>query len=465
MALITWKFVDQPIASPSVLFDMNNGTTTRLLDPGPEMPAPPLRRSVAQNAMTDGGILTSAAYDLRELKFTVWLNGAGQAAQIAQLDALKRELAKPSNLLMFTPPGGSNPVFFRTIRSDEYLPDYQGAASVNWKIQCSVLAEPFAIGIRRDLSTVTVTNDPASGANPTRWDIAAANIVGDSPTPGFVRISNLGAGGTAILAQRTVNNPTALTVFGQAESATLGTDTTVWSNAIMSGGSGTATSFATTSMVTRLTFTLPSATSSEALRGRYRVLLRVHTGGTSATYLIRYAQYTGASQSIITGPQVSYKANTIWQFLDLGIIEFPGFQAPSSLGYSGLTPGLATASLAIQASRSGGLDNLDMDYVYLMPADERMCTVSQTASMGYVVLDGPQDATYGMAAGSSPFAGTIPARVIDNAGGMVPHIGGLPMLVPGVTNRMYMLVDKADITTTKTVDISYWPRWREVATS
>jgi hypothetical protein len=460
MALITWKFVDQPIASPSVLFDMNNGTTTRILDPGPEMPAPPLRRSVAQNAMTDGGILTSAAYDLRELKFTVWLNGAGQAAQIAQLDALKRELAKPSNLLMFMPPGGSNPVFFRTIRSDDYLPDYQGAASVNWKIQCSVLAEPFAIGIRRDLTQVTITNDPASGTNPTRWDISGSSIVGDSPTPAFMRISNLGAGGTAIVSQRTVNNPTALTVFGQTESATLGTDTTTWSNAAMSGGSGTATSFATASMVTRLTFTLPTASSSDALRGRYRVFLRVHTGGTTADYVIRYRQ--GGTGNSSYGPLTSYHANTIWQFLDLGVIDFPQFQAPTSIGYSGLTPGYATANLEIQASRSSGLDNLDMDYVYLIPADERLCSVSQVNATGYVVLDGPNDMAYGMASGTTPFGAT---RTVDNAGGLIPRFGGIPTLVPGVTNRMYMLIDKGAVTATTTVDVSYWPRWREVATS
>jgi hypothetical protein len=465
MALITWKFVDQPITSPTVLFDMNNGTTTRLLDKdGPQMPAPPLRRSIATNAMTDGGVLTSAAYDLRELTFTVWLNGPTLTDKITQLDALKRELAKPSNLLMFTPPGGSNPVFFQTIRSDEYVPDYRGAARTDWRIKCTVLAQPFAIGVRRDLATVTVTNDPAAGANPTRWDIAGSSIAGDSPTPAFMRISNLGAGGTAIIAQRTANNPTALTVFGQAEAATLGTDTTTWSNAIMSGGSGTATSFATAGLVTRLTFTLPSASSSEALRGRYRVLLRVHTGGTSATYTIRYVQNSGGS--FVFGPQVSYKANTIWQLLDLGIIEFPAYATPASVGYSGLTPGLGTGTLAIQAARTNtGLDNLDIDYVYLMPADERQCTVSQTASTGYVVLDGPQDVTYGMAAGSNPFAATIAGRVIDNGGGLVPRIGGLPMLVPGVTNRLYMLVDKANITATTTVDVSYWPRWREVATS
>jgi hypothetical protein len=121
--------------------------------------------------------------------------------------------------------------------------------------------------------------------------------------------------------------------------------------------------------------------------------------------------------------------------------------------------------LAIQASRSTGADNLDIDYVYLMPADELICWVRQSTAAGYAVLDGPNDLAYGMAAGSSPFSTTLSSRVVDNVGGLVSKFGNAPMLVPGTTNRWYLLVDKQDITTTKTVDVSYWPRWREVATS
>jgi hypothetical protein len=459
---ITWKFVDQPIASPTTLLDLNDGNTWR--NKSLSMPTPQLDRTFAKNSMTDGSMLSAAAYENRVLTFTSWLNAGSLAAKIAQVDALKAQLAKPSNLIMYNPPGWGFPVFFRTFRSDDYQVDNNGGvAGSEWYVTCNVEAEPFAIGVRRDLSQVTVTNNPASGTNPTRWDIAG--VVGDSPTPAFMRVSNLGAAGTAIISQRTVNNPTALTLFGQSESATLGTDTTTWSNAIMSGGAGTATSFTTATMVTRLTFTLPTSTSPEALRGRYRVFLRVHTGGTTADFTIRYAQNPGAGQDVVYGPQVSYHANTIWQHLDLGVLDFPALQAPQAIGYSGLVPALSQASLAIQASRANGADNLDTDYLYLLPADERLCSINQTASTGFAVLDGPQDMTYGMASGSSPFSGTLASRGVDNAGGLVSRYGGLPMLVPGTTNRMFLLVDKADITTTKTVDVSYWPRWREVATS
>lgn len=609
----TWKFVDSPVASPTVFLDMNNGSTWKTLGGSDnfKLPSPPLDRTFANNPMNDGALLSSAAYENRALTFTLELSGATEAARVAQLDALKAELAKPSNLLMYQSQLAANPVFFRTVRSDEYEVDNQFVPGQTWRVSCVVMAEPFAIGIRRDLASVIVTNDPASpgtvlnantsfetdlsgwsgsggtltrttaqfhagvasatitpdgvaanalivgtvvpvtagktyrakgwlrcavarsvnlnvnwfdsgnayittsssaisvaantwtfitgdfvapagaatgsiiptvpgtppatnilwadeiefrsvpGVNPALFDITG--IVGDSPTPAFVRLSGLGAGDTAILAQRTVNNPAALTAFAQAESGTMGTDTSTWSNAAMSGGSGTSTTFTTsTSLVTRVTVTVPTASSSAALRGRYKVWARVHTGGTSADYVIRWVQNPGAGMDVVNGPSTTYHANTVWQMLDLGTIDFPSMQAPPTIGYSALAPGFATASLAIQASRANGLDNLDMDYIYLMPADERSCQVNQVTAASFLVLDGPNDMTYGMAAATTAFGAT---RTVDNAGGLTPRFGGLPQLVPGVTNRWHLLIEKGVVTATTTADVSYWPRWREVATS
>jgi hypothetical protein len=460
----TFKFVDAPATSPMVLLDMNDGATWKCLGGDFfKLPSPPLRRSIATNAMSDGGLLTSSAYDLRTIGFVLELTGATEAAREAQADALVTQLAKPNNLLMYQSGLSNFPVFFRTLRSDEYTLDTQFIPGVAWRVECTVMAEPFAIGVRRDLPTVTVTNDPAAGANPTRFDMTG--IAGDSPTPAFVRISTMGAGGTAILAQRTVNNPTAVTVFVQAESGTLGTDTATWNSALMSGGTGIATNFATNSgLVTRLTVTVPTATSPDALRGRYRVFVRAHSPDSTSTFTLRYVQ--NPSGSSVNGPQVTFKGDgTNWYLVDLGVIESPAFATPTGLGYSGLTPGLATQQLGIQAARTAGSANLDLDYIYTLPADERMCSVRQSASTGYVVLDGPQDMTYGMAAGSSPFSATLSSRTVDNGGGLVPRMGGIPQLVPGATNRWYLLIDKLGVTNTETVDVSYWPRWREVATS
>lgn len=614
-----WKFVDRPEVGATTLLDMNNGTTWRMLREALDLSPPPLRRSVVQNAMTDGGIVTSASYDLRELRFQLVLSGVDEDARAAQLKALEAELSKPSNLLMFKAETASFPVFFRTFRSDNFSWDREFIPNA-WLVECSVMAEPFAIGTRHDVAAgVVVTNNPASGTNSLFFDITG--IRGDSPALAFARVgTGLGAGATFVLSQRTANNPTAVTNWAQCEAGTLGTDTTTgghdpgmsgggvnpyanpdfeinnsgWtvnnctltrdtaqfrsgvasgrlnSNAAVATGtrfvnsipitdvaqgvsytasawvrSGTTfttgqvqigwldaagafmtvsagstvtlsttwqqatctatppvgaakadvrvifgpdpgttaasayfddvartpgsnfvrTTFATNTLITRATVTVPTATSSEALKGRYRVFVKVRRSAATSAFTMRYHVPGGSD---VFGPQVSYDVglpNSVWM-MDLGIVEFPSpGPAPAGIGYSGLTAGHSQPTLEIQAKRDSGALPLDMDYVVLMPADERMCSFRQVSSMGYIVLDGPQDMTYGMAAGTSPFGAAVSDRIVDNNGGLVPRIGGLPMLVPGAVNRWHVLRATHDVTATSTWDVSYWPRWREVATS
>ncbi len=462
----TWKFVDAPTASPATLLDMHNGDTWKVLRDDFDLSPPVLRRTVASNTLADGGLVTSASYDLRELKFTLQLATSTEDLRNQQLKDLEAELSKPSNLLMYQATGSSFPVFFRTLRSDTFDLDKQFIAEKAWRVQCSVLAEPFAIGVRHDIvSSLTLTNDPASGTNASKFDITG--VRGDSPSPAFVRFTSLGAGAVLTLAQRTVNNPTAVTVFAQAESATLGTDTTVATVADSSGGASNnaaTCSFATnTSMTTRLTMSLPTASSAEAVKGRYRVRARVRASATSTTFTLRW-QVAGINT--VYGPTVTYTAATSYTLLDLGVIEIPTVTTvPPQIGYSALAAtGYTLSSLLIQAARTSGAASLNIDYVYLVPADERLVEVSQRAaiSSGFVCLDGPNTLAYGMASGTTPFGGT---RTINNDQGVVPFIGGLPMLVPGVTNRWYGLVTAGAVTATTTVDVSYWPRWREVATA
>lgn len=462
----TWKFVTEPTASPAVLLDMNDGDEWRLQgDDSFDISPPPLRRTVASSSLADGGLVTSASYDLREIRFTVRLLAATEDGRNVQLKELEAELSKPTNLLMYQAPSSSFPVFFRTFRSDAFTFDKQTGGDF-WDVACSVLAEPFAIGVRHDIvSSLTLTNDPASGTNPARMDITG--VRGDSPSPAFVRYGNLGGQATLTLAQRTINNPTALTHFAQAEAATLGTDTTVATVADSSGGASNnaaTVSFATNAnLVTRLTMSLPSASSSEATKGRYRVLARVRASATATTFTMRW-QVSGSDT--VWGPTVTYTAATSYSIVDLGVLEVPTVTTvPTAIGYSALAAtGYTLQALQIQAARTSGSASLHIDYVYLIPADERLVQVNQAAaiSSGFIVLDGPNTVAYGMASGTTAFGAT---RTIDNGGGLVPFIGGIPLLVPGVTNRWYALITGGAVTATTTVDVSYWPRWREVATA
>lgn len=620
MAPSVWKFVDRPETGATTLLDMR-GAGWRVSREGFDVSPPPLRRSIAQNALTDGGVVTAASYDLRELKFTLELSGSTEDARNAQLKALEAELAKPANLLMYQAEGSSFPVFFRTVRSDAFDLDNQFIPGVVWKVPLTVLAEPFAIGTRHDIVDGTVIqNNPASGANPMLFDITG--VRGDSPAPAFVRVgSTLGAGSVFTLAQRTANNPTVLTLYTQAETATLSADTTGnghdpamsgtglepgaaspltnsqfetdvaawtatggtltrdttvkqsglasakltsntgttgersaasnsfsvtvgtaytagaylrsgaaftggrvnirWFNAagstiststgstatlsttwqqatitatapalavtahvrveftpdpgataanayfdnvsVTPGSNHVRTAFIDNNLVARVTVTLPTATSAEALRGRYRVFVKVRRSGSTSAYTMRY-NLPGSTS--IFGPQVSYDTGlpNLWA-VDLGVLEFPVFATPPALGYSGLPAGHVAPTIEIQAQRTSGSLPLDIDYVYLVPADERLCAFRQPITTGFVVLDGPNDMVYGMASGSDPFSASVASRTVNNGGGFISRHGGLPMLVPGVTNRWHVSRPNADVALTSTWSVSYWPRWREVATS
>jgi hypothetical protein len=449
-----WRFVAEPTAVPAVLLDLNDGGQWRTLDY--DVSPPPLRRTIAASSMRDGGIVTSASYELRELPFTVQLGAATEDGRNQQLKDLEEELSKPANLLMYQSPDSSFPVFFRTLRSDSFRLDKNSMPGTAWRVECSVLAEPFAIGLRQSLVTnATITNNPASGTNPARIDITG--VTGDAPSPAYIRLgTNITAATYFLLGQKT-GNATALNPFVQAETGTFGTDTALGANdAAMSGsGSNRATvTFATdASLITRLTVTAPVT-----LRGTYRVYARVRQGA-AADIRMRYSVPTSSD---VLGPYVdlSYTGSTL-DLVDLGLIDFPfAEQAPAEIGYSrqGLT--YSSQSIRIMAARLTGSGNLDIDYVYFMPADERLCSFQQTESTGFLCVDGPNEAAYGLTSGSDPFGGTRTYQ----GNSVFPLIGGVPHLVPGVTNRWFLLRGRGSaITNTTSLWVDHWPRWREVA--
>jgi hypothetical protein len=218
-------------------------------------------------------------------------------------------------------------------------------------------------------------------------------------------------------------------------------------------------------MVGRVRATIPASPAGvEAKRGRYRVFVRasVPAAATATTFRFRTFAFgiDGANGPLITAAVPSGQ----FRLLDLGEIHWPpATTAPDAIGYSGLVPTFTERELSIQAERVSGNGNLELDYIYLFPCDERFCAVLQGAASGFLILDGPNDATYCMSAGMDPFGASVANRIVDGAAGLVPRAGGLPVLVPGVTNRWYMLTGTGTITDSATVNISYWPYWREVA--
>lgn len=477
MPTITWKFVDVISTTPTVTFDMNRANTKVLLDMDKtfDVSPPAKRRSFTTNSMNDGGLLTSSSYENRILEFTVAIQGT-LAEKAALLRDLKRQLAKDRNLIMYTPRAGViNPVFFRTMKSDDYAFLTQ-SESGPWRLTCKVIADPFALGTRiTHTSGAVVTNNPASGTNPAKLDFTG--VIGDVPSKPLVKIISSTATGLK-------NNPIWIGTrsnrpyfdnWKQAESMTLQTDTTTWTapgNA--SGGTPNmvAVSFNTsTAMVGRLQTNFPpSGGNSDALRGLYRMFARCGTGNDGSTFRMRYALFAG--NGFVRGPATTVilpSDTTKRQLVDIGLFAHPPYEAPSEIGYSGLVPGAEDIWLKLDVELVSG-DNLDIDYLYLMPADERLCVVSgATVDLGNgiqaMILDGPNDMTYGADSSSiNLFDPAVANRNISNGYGLVPRVGGLPLLVPGVNNRWYILQESAEVTATLTFDVHYWPNWLEVAT-
>lgn len=464
MPQMIWKFVDSPVAVPATLYDMNSWAAGCVVDMDKEFDISPpvLRRTKATNNLTDGSLNTAGSFENRNLVFSVGIGPGTKAQKTALLNNLMSELYKPRNLLMYCPDISRPPVFFRTFRSDDVKIRNRGSGVDEiWGVDCVVEAEPFAVGARIDLAQIVANNDPSAvSGNKVFFDITG--IVGDVPTPAFVRLSDMGATSRAILGVRAFGNPTSLTLFQQAESGTLGTNAVISADAAASNGNRVDISFATAGWATRLTLTLPNGSDATALRGRYRVIIRVNALTAALNTSIRWKQ--SAAGDFVPGPQKIIDLATLtWRYLDLGVIDFPAPQMlPEQTGYSNLATQHATSPLQIEAKRNSGTGSLAIDFIQLIPASERYCSIFQQAALpsGWVVIDGPNDSVYGLASGSTPFSAT---RILDNKQGIITRQGGLPLLVPGLTNRWYLMHNELANNVTETVDISYWPKWKEVA--
>jgi hypothetical protein len=469
MPRLTWKFVSTPEANSSVLLDMNSHQSGIIIDMDREfdISPPSLIRTLANNSLTEGAEPVGGRYDNRILKCTVGIQGTEEERE-ARFSALMVQLSKPRNLIMYRPFPADQPVFFRTMRSDDTIISNRGGASKIWRVTMNIMAEPYAIGERRQVASgVVVQSNPVQGTNPIYFDMSG--IIGDSPTPAFARVVGVNSGGVVLLAQRTRNNPAGVTLFLQVESATLDADTVVWTGANYSptGGTNNATrtTFGTNSLINRLSYTnLFTGGDPLSRRGTYRVLLKGTSSTANTVFKIRYR--LGVSPDFVHGPTTTMSnfpsgGPTDLQIMDLGVMQWPPFQSPQKIGYSELEPDFGTATFSIQAQRVSGTGNLELDYIYFMPADERLCAVHTVLNPDGLIIDGPNDMTYGIDAGVNPFGASN--RRIDNAGGIVARYGGLPYLVPGVTNRWYTIESKATPFETNTWDVWYWPRWREVA--
>jgi hypothetical protein len=336
------------------------------------------------------------------------------------------------------------------------------------------VTEPYAYGGRVDAATATVPLVDASAAGAFILDVP--NVTGDAPTPALVRTSSTALVGTAhgtLVAVRRTGAPTNLSGLAtQAEAAATAvfgsgvTVSTLTGDAALSGGGGVRYAYTAAynylggTSAGRITYT-PALTGAEA-PGLYKLLVRARRS-TADEYTF-YPKVAGlyALDSVLF-PQGG--SNT--RLIDLGIIQLPAGQPQQLAAPVATMLGATPPSISIDLAKTGGVgttaSNLDLDYFLLVPADEDLGVVYQSAAAAagtYLTLDGfAQDAylTSGDPVGGAA-AGVSSSVRLD-------YVGGIPRLYPGATvNRLFLVgglsaVTAAALASSAAFTVSYWPRY------
>jgi hypothetical protein len=464
----TWAFVaDMASASPTVLLDLNTAGirvgTEWSLDP------PSYEKGRAGGSLRHGQRITRSVAGNRTLTIPIEITQANNDAAATVIENLCRQLAVDNILKVQL---GTNPVFFRTFADPDFASKVRGILTLNTSIVLQIEAEPFAYGPRVEVtgSPFTVSNNPAAATNPCSFDIAG--VLGDVPSPLLLVATSTAASGAPSgfsgkwtwLATRRRGTPSGYSNVIQAEAMTMGTNAVVTADAAMSNGSKVRVTPGTITNVVRVNSTFPiSGTATVEARGEYRVLARLAKSVAGDTWDVQFA-YGTSSVAPVTNDVVRLPAAAAGPYwLDLGKLPVPAWSDPVDLGYSGVPMKALAPWVALYAARTAGSGSLDIDCLYLLPADDSTLIVVWPTETNVYALDGTTES--GGAAYSTTAA--LDEVVTTSAPAKITGGGGFPDLIPGQTNRIHLIrhVDPAGtvdaITDTTTLRGYYWPRWRE----
>lgn len=457
----TVQFVDSIASSPTVRLDLNTDPWMVTLDQL-DLSPPPLRRTIAATMLMDGANIPASAYDNRLLRMHLELVTSTQDLAAIQLQTLARELNRPTNILKYQP-GTTAPVFFRTFRSPDFVWTItKDSGSAYMSADVEIIAEPFAYGLlETPVSAATLATNPAS-ANGNFLDVTG--VKGDVESPALIRwpSSAVVAERESLFAVRRRGTPSAAPFLFQAEAMTQSLDTTTQANDANFSGAGNNYSrctFATVATMQARLFTLDLGTASVDLRGRYRVFAR-YRKNTSGDAIGLRIQWGTSSGEVTTNDTFATPNVATLVTADLGEIQIPGGWDPVTNFRDGVQVAVTdTYYLEFQAARTSGSGTLDIDYLILVPADDRFGIVKwMEAGPDRWWLDA-HDNTVHARNSSDHIATSSPPRLA----------GGLPMLAPNQTNRVYMVYEIASglttTLTTITVTISYFPRYLAIRPS
>lgn len=474
-----WRFVTDftTNTSGSTVLDLNLSPFN--VAPGWKLDPPKFEKGRFGGSLRHGqGISRSVAQNrILHIPLQIVSSATTQAVNQA-IEDLGSVLSQPG-ILKFQLQGTTNPIFFRTFADPDYATEIRGklACAAQYQvIELDIEAEPFGYGPRTAVSgsPFTVSNDPAAGGNPLNFDVAG--VLGDMPTPLVIQATSTAVTGTPSgfaskwthIATRSRGTPSSLVNVVQAEAMVQGTNATVTADGAMSGGSKSRISFGTITEVLRLSDTFPpNGTPQAEARGEYRVYARVAKTVAIDPVVIQFA-YGAAAATAVFNTEKSLENTTNPHYLDLGLMPVPMGSDPVKLGYAnGADTAVLMPFIGLYARRDGGTANLDVDFLYFVPADESTIITKWPSDLVPYVVDGTTED------GGSCYSMNTALDTINTTASLPQMVGGLgfPEVKPDQTNRIYLIrnvdptptgpVQVDPITNTTTIAAWYWPRWRE----
>jgi hypothetical protein len=482
------RFVNSIAAAPTIDLDLN-------LD----QPFTVHRDDFTIGAPIYGGdpLSVGVKWGYRTINLVTQVDGANTAALTAY-QVLAKQVTQ-DNLLMYQLDAATPPVFFKTYKTQPSEIDMSETKADSpllsyWRLAVPLTADAAAYGLP-ETSTVTISNDPASGTNKCfyQWPVA---VKGDLETPLYLEAPASDVRGqTRMLASQALTGGATQTgpVVVQANALTHGTSVaggvapigTLVDNtgdAAMSGGNytrytGSASDDGTAQPISLLYgLNLLSGT----LVGDYRVFMRVRCGAAVDVWSFSIAQIGAVTPNyaLFDGDTVAYLRGTTGpHWLDMQtIFRFPYGAPPvdpiGAFDTAYTNPGLSFAVL--MHSDAVAAKTVDFDCFLFVPVGLDQAVATRYATTAYdaslpgatykAVWNGPND-TRDLLDGSNNYSPAIAPKAE----------AGLPTLVPGMDNSIHYLQHIGtgyndprtsstsgvnDVLTNSTVlTWKYWPRY------
>jgi hypothetical protein len=236
----------------------------------------------------------------------------------------------------------------------------------------------------------------------------------------------------------------------EIEDGTLANDTSSGSDGTASGGSKATCTFGDESILPRATITVGDVTGAIFSQGgRFNVLLRAKVGSSTTCYARLLDGFSGSS---LWRTQDRVKiTSTSWLLHSLGEVSIP-----STVNTTYSSDFFSEFALRLEAERTSGSGNLDMDCLYLIPSAEGAIH----ASGGAVQTVGGSDAlrVIGLPNGIVVGAGhssSVPSQIADvTLQEYAAPVGDGILVLVGQRSSSHSLTDEV------LLSLRIYPRWR-----